>query len=172
MLYLCTTKRRRKMVKRWTVGQSHFPGVVRRVPRVRPGAYPERTFTMSKKITTPTAPVGMNSELGWNCNTHLCVDVKTILHGDRTAKPGREYRGWLKRDQEEHFTFVEMLPRPADRHNPFVFDGRHISVTRRDDGRLRLNFKQLRTDEGFRVDSFALAVCNEIREALTGLVEE
>ena len=50
--------------------------------------------------------------------------------------------------------------------------GEHISVTRRDDGSLRLNFRPLKTDGHFSVERYALAVYNEICMALYGLVEE
>ena len=68
-------------------------------------------------------------------------------------------------------TFVEALPWTMKR-NPCVFRGRLISVTRRDDGSLRPNFKPLRLNDGFTVDGYALEVANEIREALSGLVEK
>ena len=53
-----------------------------------------------------------------------------------------------------------------------MFNGKFITVTRRDDGSLNLNFKSLKTDDGFSVDGYAIAVCNELRQALKGLVEE
>ena len=119
---------------------------------------------------------------GWNRNTHLCVNLKTNLRNERRMKVGRDYLGVLRRDAEsvteeflsrdEHFTFMEILPRTAKR-NPRVFNGRFLSITHRDDGSLRLNFKPLRTDGAdFTIDGYALGVCNEIREALEGLVEE
>ena len=46
-----------------------------------------------------------------------------------------------------------------------------ISRQRWNDGSIRLYFKKLKTDAGFSVDGFALAVCNEIRQALKGLIE-
>ena len=41
-----------------------------------------------------------------------------------------------------------------------------------DDGSLNLNFKSLKVEAGFTVDGYALGVCNELRQALGGLVEE
>ena len=69
------------------------------------------------------------------------------------------------------FREERLLPAISKR-NPRVFDGRYISVTRKDDGSYRLNFKQLRTGYGFSVERFALGVYNEICIALEGLVEE
>ena len=63
------------------------------------------------------------------------------------------------------------LPRTACRRNPRLFDGRYISLTRWNDGRLRLYFKKLNTDESFSVERFAIAVYNELCMALEGLVE-
>ena len=58
------------------------------------------------------------------------------------------------------------------KRNPCVFRGRLITVTRRDDGSLRPNFKPLHVDKDFTVDGYALEVAGEIREALKGLVGE
>ena len=110
-------------------------------------------------------------------NTILGCDLKTILRSDRIMKAEKEYTGILRRDVEiedfrydEHYTFIETLPWTMKR-NPRVFVGKHITVTRRDDGTLRLNFKPLRIDKDFSIDSYAIGVCNELRQALEGLVE-
>ena len=146
---------------------------------MRRRAFPERTLVM-KKITAKTSLNIINKEHGQqHRNTHLCVSLKTIMQHDCNMKPGKDYQGVLRRDVEceefhydEHYTFVETLPWNGKR-NPRVYNGRFISVTRRDDGSLRLNFKPLRMEAAdFTVDSYALGVCNEIREALEGLVEE
>ena len=118
---------------------------------------------------------------GWNRNTELGVNLKTMLRTDRAMQTGRDYLGVLRRDadgdvddylyRDPHYTFVEALPRTMKR-NPCVFRGRLISVTRRDDGSLRPNFKPLHVDKDFTVDGYALEVANEIREALKGLVEK
>ena len=118
---------------------------------------------------------------GWHRNTDLAVDLKTILRSDRTMRIGKEYPGVLRRDsdadidefrcRDPHYTFVEALPWTMKR-NPCVFRGRLISVTRRDDGSLRPNFKPLHVDKDFTVDGYALEVANELREALSGLVEK
>ncbi len=63
------------MVKRWTVGQSHFP-VVRRVPRVRPRAFPKARKTMKKVF---------------NRNTHKGVNVKTMLRSENVMKDGEDF---------------------------------------------------------------------------------
>ena len=113
---------------------------------------------------------------GWNTNTALGCDLKTILRNDRIMKPGKAYTGILKRDVEsedfrydEHYTFTEALPWSMKR-NPKLYNGRFISITLQDGGTPRPNFKPLMVDEDFTVDGYALAVFNELRQALTGLV--
>ena len=119
-----------------------------------------------------------NNENFWNNNTHLCVNLKTQLRSDRCAKLGKSYPGVLRRDVfceefrwDEHFTFVETVPWNT-RRNPRVFNGKYITITRKDDGTLCLNFRPLKTDGHFSVERYALAVYNEICMALYGLVEE
>ena len=114
---------------------------------------------------------------GWYHNTALCVNLKTILRSDRKMKSEKEYPGVLRLDVEceefrydEHYTFVETLPPTAGKRNPRVFEGEHITVTRRDDGSPHPNFKELRVDKDFSIDGYALEVANEIRQALTGLI--
>ena len=61
---------------------------------------------------------------------------------------------------------------PVSRRNPHVFSGRYITLTRREDGSLRANFRPLKIDKDFSVERFALGVYNELCMALGGLVEE
>ena len=117
----------------------------------------------------------------FNRNTHLGVNLKTMLRSENVMKTGKDYQGVLKLDQEgtideflsrdPHYTFVETLPWNT-RRNPRVYNGKYISVTRRPDGTLRLNFKPLKVDDGFSVERLALGVYNEICIALEGLIEE
>ena len=114
----------------------------------------------------------------WYRNTELSVDLKTILRSDRRLQPGKDYHGILRRDVDseefrcdEHFTFVETLPWTTKR-NPHVFRGKYISITRRDDGSLRLNFHPLKIDKDFNVGQYATGVSNELLWALEGLVEK
>ena len=117
---------------------------------------------------------------GWNRNTDLAVDLKTILHSDTYMKTGKEYQGVLRRDQDAeiedfrcrdaHYTFVETLPWTTKR-NPHVFRGRYISITRRDDGTLRPNFRPMKVGKDFSVYRYALGVFNELMWALEDLIE-
>ena len=136
----------------------------------------------SKKSNEPRLLGSIVSEVlqGWNRSTHLCVDLKTILRSDRIVKNGKDYPGVLRRDEiceeyhnEEHFTFVETLPTSAGKRNPRIFDGRYLTVTRRDNGSFRPNFKPMpKIDKNFNLEQYALGVFNELCMGLGGLVEE
>lgn len=138
----------------------------------------------SKRMNEPRLLGDILQEMymGWNVNTDLGVDMKSLLHSDRSMRIGKEYRGVLRLDheadidefrcQDAHFTFVETLPQSAGKRNPHVFRGKFITVTRRDDGMLRLNFRPLKDDKDFSVYRYALGVFNELMWALEDLIEK
>ena len=115
-------------------------------------------------------------------NGELGCDVKTILRSDRKMKVGKEYQGIFRLDSEgiadeflcrdPHLTFIETEPQKGAKRNPRVFNGKFITVTRRGDGSLRLNFKELPKGANFNLVRFALGVNNELCLALGGLIEE
>ncbi len=119
---------------------------------------------------------------GWKSSTELGCDVKTILSSDDRMKTGKDYLGVLRRDsdgvvdeflcRDPHYTFTEMLPSTNGKRNSHVFRGKYITITRRDDGTLRLNFRPLRQGPGFNLERYATGVSNEILWALQGYVEE
>ena len=149
------------MVKRWTVGLSHFPGCAEG-PLCETEGIPERLFIMFK-------------------NTNLGCNVKTILRNDRTMRTGKDYQGVLRLDhdasideflaRDAHYTFIETEPWTSKR-NPRVFRGRYITITRRDDGSLHPNFKPMKTDKTFNVERYAFGVYIELHKALEGLIEK
>ena len=120
---------------------------------------------------------------GWHANTDLGCDVKTLLRIDERAKAGKSYLGVLRLDSEPivdeflsrdpHYTFVEIIPQTAVKRNPHVFDGRFITITRRDDGSYRPNLKQMpKLGVNLSVDNYAFEVYRELRRGLKGLIEE
>ena len=124
-----------------------------------------------------------NNYVGWHRNTDLGCDVKTILRSDVRMKVGKEYLGVLRLDSEAdideyrfrdpHMTFIESTAMMTSaRRNVHLYEGRHITCTKRLNGTPRLNFKNLKQDAFHNVDNFAFEVANEIREALKGFVEE
>ena len=115
---------------------------------------------------------------GWNTNTALCCDLKMILRSKRFMKPGKDYKGILRRDVEceefrydEHYTFIETLSAPIKR-NPRVFSGKYITITRRRDGSLHPNFKPMKVDEDFSIEKYATGVANELMWALQDILEK
>jgi hypothetical protein len=118
----------------------------------------------------------------WNRNTDLAVNLKTLLRSDRTMKTGKDYQGVLRRDsdadidefrcRDAHYTFVETVRTTAEKRNPHVFVGEYITITRRDDGSYRPNFRPMKVDKDFSVERYALGVCNELMWALEGLIEK
>lgn len=113
---------------------------------------------------------------GWFRNTELCSDIKTYLCFDRIAKIGKVYKGLLRRDSNDHFSFLECR-RSASANaiirNPHVFEGKYINVTRRmKDGHIRFNFKEVDFGGKFNPMSFAIGVMKEIIMAFKCLGEE
>lgn len=113
---------------------------------------------------------------GWFRNTELCSDIKTYLCFDRIAKIGKVYKGLLRRDSDEHFSFFECrrsASANANIRNPHIFEGKYINVTRRmRDGHIRFNFKEVDFGVGFNPLSFAVEVMREILKAFKCLGEE
>ena len=105
-------------------------------------------------------------------NTDLCVDVKTILHSDSITKIGKDYQGVLTRDKEDHYSFVETIPTVTEKRNPQVFRGKYITITRRDNGTYRPNFKPMKVGADFNLAQYASGVANELLWALEGLIEK
>ena len=113
-----------------------------------------------------------SDEQVWNRNTDLCMDVKTILRSDRVTKIGKDYPGVLTRDNDDHYTFTETVQACVEKRNPQVYRGKHITVTRKDDGTYSPNFRPVKVGAGFNVGRYAAGVANELLWALEGLVEE
>ncbi len=120
---------------------------------------------------------------GWHANTDLGCDVKTLLRSDKRAKAGKSYPGVLRLDSDAevdefhcydpHYTFVETVSLTADKRNPHVFDGRYVTITRKDDGSLRPNLKQMpKLGANLSVDNYTFEVYRELRQGLKGLIEE
>ena len=143
-----------------------------------------KTKAGSKRMNEPRLVGDILQEMymGWNRNTELSVDLKTVLCSDRTMRTGKEYQGVLRRDSDSdiddylyrdaHYTFVETLAPTAGKRNPHVFDGRYITITRRDDGSLRPNFKPMKVGRDFSAYRYALGVFNELMWALEDLIEK
>ena len=138
----------------------------------------------SKKSNAPRLVGSIVAEMlqGWNRNTNLAVDLKTLLRSDLRMRVGKDYQGILRLDSEAcvddfrcrdaHYTFKETVPTTDGKRNPHVFKGKYITATRRDDGTLRLNFRPLKVDTDFSAYRYALGVFNELMYVLEDLVEK
>ena len=113
----------------------------------------------------------------WHADTNLGCDVKTFLRSDKRMLVNKDYQGVLRLDSEAvidefrccdpHYTFIETQPWVGKR-NPHVFVGQYITITRRDDGSLRPNFKPM--PAGMSAGNYACGVYRELLGALMGLV--
>ena len=112
-----------------------------------------------------------SDEQVWNRNTDLCMDVKTILRSDRVTMVGKSYPGVLTRDTDDHYTFTETVQACVEKRNPQVFRGEFVTITRRDDGSYRPNFRPMKVGADFSVEKYAAGVANELLWALEGLIE-
>ena len=72
----------------------------------------------------------------------------------------------------EQMTFVETVSQKKVKRNPHVFEGQYITVTQRDDGTYRPDFRPVYTGGDFSVEHYAAGVANELLWALEGLVGE
>lgn len=120
--------------------------------------------------TTPKTAANHRSARGLHPNTELCIDLKTLTRQPGRMDEGIVIPGLLTRDSEDHYTFIQTLLPSAGKRNPRVFDGRCITVTIKDDGTPRLNFKPLKETESLDVDTFANAVADELRRSLSNLL--
>lgn len=66
--------------------------------------------------------------------------------------------------------YITQLAHPSVKRNHREFDGRYITVTRRDDGSLRPNFKPVVMGPDFNIAAYASEVANELLWALSSLV--
>ena len=133
-----------------------------------------RLSVASHKYADAERKAAAEGNSGWFRNTELCSDIKTFLCFDRIAKIGKVYKGLLRRDSDDHFSFFECRPSAnAIIRNPHVFEGKYINVTRRlKDGHIRFNFKEVDFGGRFNPMSFAIGVMKEIIMAFKCLGEE
>ena len=105
-------------------------------------------------------------------NTELAVNLKLLTHQSGRMPQGAHFNGLLRRDGEDHFTFLQTQPSGPVKRNPHAFVGRWITSTRRDDGSLRLNCRPARMGREYNIAGYASGVQREIAEGLSGLVGE
>ena len=107
-------------------------------------------------------------------HTEPCCELKLMTSQSGRPAVGMLIDGIITRDDDSHYTFTETtFTSSVVRRNVCTFDGVHITCTRRlKDGEVRLNFKKLKQNVYFNIDSYALEVANEIRQALRCFVKD
>lgn len=106
-------------------------------------------------------------------NTEPCTVLKLLTREPGRMPVGAYINGTIEHDSEEHYTFTEgVFTSSVVRRNVCVYEGKHITCTKRLNGMVRLNFKSLKQDVYSDIYRFAIEVAKEIREALNGLKEE
>ena len=97
-------------------------------------------------------------------NTNLCVDLKTVMQKDPLLVEGQCYNGILTRDSDTHFRFEETVRKGRRPRNPKLFDGKHISMVRKSNGRYQIHMKAM--GEKLDRENFAFEIYREVVSAL------
>ncbi len=112
-------------------------------------------------------------------NMELCVNLKTELLNDPRMVAGKWYIGRLCRKVESDeyrtddvFTFKQIRTYTNGKRNTRVYDGKHITITVRNDGTYRPNFKPMREEDVLNLARYTHEVYVELCEGLGGLIDE
>lgn len=112
-------------------------------------------------------PTAHSPQLISHCPQPLGIDLWTQLRADPQPRLGKPYHGRLVVRDTGDALFTEDPPAKPQRRNPRIFDGRYVTLTRREgDGHLRLNFKELPFPPGLDDEAYAHGVWQEVAEAL------
>lgn len=115
----------------------------------------------------PLLPLNRGKEGVSHGFPHLGIDLWTRLRTDPQPRLGKPYHGRLVVRDTDYALFTEDPPAKPQRRNPRIFDGRYVTLTRREgDGHLRLNFKELPFPPGLDDEAYAHGVGQEVKEAL------
>lgn len=97
-------------------------------------------------------------------NTNLCVDLKTVMQKDALLVEGQCYNGILTRDSDTHYRFEEAIRKGRRPRNPKLFDGKHISMVRKSNGRYQIHMKAM--GEKLDRENLAFEIYREVVSAL------
>jgi len=98
-------------------------------------------------------------------NINLCVDLKTVMQNVSILAEGTTYTGVLTRDSEDHFLFEESVKKAGCKRNPFIFYGKHCTLTHRKDGKYQINMRPINATAITDRNKFAMSVYNELLNA-------
>lgn len=107
-------------------------------------------------------------------NTELGVDLKLLTREPGRLPVGVMVPGAITRDGEDHFTFVEGVPKKnagQTKRNPCILSCKYINIHRKDDGTLYPTFNRPAYTEEFTFQDFCRKASEELL-AVVGLVEE
>lgn len=101
-------------------------------------------------------------------NTNSTNNSSLVLHAQEGSclEDGRCHPGILSFNPGKGYVFEETLPRPAYVPNPRIFDGEHLSVARRRDGRIQPHLKTITVDESFDPSVYCALVYEELLTAM------
>ena len=97
-------------------------------------------------------------------NTNLCVDLKTVMQKDPLLVEGQCYNGILTRDSDTHYRFEETIRKGRRPRNPKLFDGKHISMVRKSNGRYQIHMTAM--GEKLDRENYAFEIYREVVSAL------
>lgn len=117
---------------------------------------PERTTTVDGMMTFGRTDNGRN-----------VLDFKATEH---VEVPAFKAPCFVQGMRNGDVYITETTASTHGKRNPHVFIGKYITVTRRDDGSLRLNFRPVTMGADFNIYRYATGVFSELIRALIGLV--
>lgn len=117
---------------------------------------PERTTTVDGMMT-----------IGKTDNGRNVLDFKAT---EQVEMPAFKAPCFVQGMRNGDVYITETAAPTTGKRNPRVFDGQFITFTRRDDGSLRANFKELPMGADFNIYRYATGVFSELIRALIGLV--
>lgn len=117
---------------------------------------PERTTTVDGMMTFGRTDNGRN-----------VLDFKATEH---VEVPAFKAPCFVQGMHNGDVYITETTASTHGKRNPHVFIGKYITVTRRDDGSLRLNFRPVTMGANFNIYRYAIGVFNELLRALKGLI--
>lgn len=101
-------------------------------------------------------------------NTNLCVDLKTVMQNDTQLSKGKCYNGILSRTGSDTYLFEEAVHTNTHGHrNPKLYDGKYLSMVRRQDGRYQCYLRQMPDLTQTNCHAYAFGIYEELVKAFT-----
>ena len=103
----------------------------------------------------------MKENVKKNANLELRAQEQSCL------EDGRCHPGILSFNPDQGYLFQETLPRQAYEPNPRLYNGEHLSLVRRRDGKYQPHLKTVTIDETFDPHVYCATVLNELISAMS-----